>query len=274
MRIRNMSLFVIYILALSGCSVKNYLFNYTKTDRPRYAQLATLKPPTEIKKTIKVVSYNIKFSKKITQAIKLLESEPNLKDADILLLQEMDEVGVKRIAKELKYNYVYYPAVLHQHNDKDFGNAILSKWKMSDDEKIILPHFKLNQKQRIAVGATVYVNDKKIRVFCVHLGVFVKPSDRKQRIDLVVKNIPEDIKYAIVGGDFNSFTKKDRAEINTAFKKYDFQESTANLGWTFALGRKTQLDHIYTKGFNTVAKGKVINLRPSDHLPVWTEVKF
>ncbi|MBF0479568.1 MAG: endonuclease/exonuclease/phosphatase family protein [Candidatus Omnitrophica bacterium] len=273
MKLENLYISLICIFALSGCSVKNYLFNYSQPNRPRFAQLNTFTPPSEIKDTIKVVSYNIKFSRKIELAIQLLTTDPDLKNADILLLQEMDETGAQTIALALKCNYVYYPAVIYPRKGKDFGNAILSKWEMSDDEKIILPNFSINQRERIAVGATIQIQDKKIRVYCVHLGVFVKPTDRKMRISRVVDRIPADIKYAVIGGDFNSFTKKDRKEINEAFTKNNFDNSTSGIGWTHALGKKIQLDHIYTKGFTVVSKGKVINRKPSDHLPVWIEIK-
>ena len=53
---------------------------------------------------IKVVSYNISFAEHIDLAIQELGE---FEDADVILLQEMDEAGTELVAKSLKYDYVY-----------------------------------------------------------------------------------------------------------------------------------------------------------------------
>jgi hypothetical protein len=62
---------------------------------------------TAAKETIAVVSYNIRFAEKITEAIDDLSGMSELRDAEILLLQEMDHEGTESIASALRYNYVY-----------------------------------------------------------------------------------------------------------------------------------------------------------------------
>lgn len=66
---------------------------------------------------LRIVSFNIKFGRRIDAAIEVLGTG-NLRGADVLALQEMDEVGVERIARALKLNYVYYPGSIHpvDHN--------------------------------------------------------------------------------------------------------------------------------------------------------------
>ena len=88
---------------------------------------------------VKIVTYNIKLGEKIKVASQELNKRLALKDTDILLLQEMDPIGMEKIAKSFGFNFVYYPTVRHSKNNKDFGNAILSKWAITDHKKVILP---------------------------------------------------------------------------------------------------------------------------------------
>ena len=49
-----------------------------------------------------------KHAKEIEAAIAELQSSEELRQADVLMLQEMDETGTAQIARELGYNYGYY----------------------------------------------------------------------------------------------------------------------------------------------------------------------
>lgn len=40
----------------------------------------------------------------------------------------------------LGMSWVYYPAIFRHRSDKDFGNAVLSRWPIIADKKIVLPH--------------------------------------------------------------------------------------------------------------------------------------
>lgn len=264
-------------LTLNGCSMHRYLYNYTSPTQPRYAAQNFTIARNYNNENIKILSYNIKYAKQIDKAIIILNKYETLKDADIILLQEMDKDGVKKIADTLQYNYIYYPAVIHPLHGKDFGNAVLSKWPIINDQKIILPHFNSN-KQRIAVGATIDFDGKKVMAFSLHLGIFVKPDQRKIIMDGIIAAIPDNIEHCVIGGDFNTFTKKDRKNIQDAFIAANFESATKDLGWTnknwSLLNRKNTLDHIYIRGMRSIAKGKVIDRSASDHIPIWTDLIF
>ena len=268
---------LISTITLNGCTMQRYLHNYTHLNKPRYASLNFSPKRNYQKENIKVLSYNIKYAKKIDKAINILKKYEKLKDADIILLQEMDKKGVEKISSELKYNYIYYPAVIHPIHGKDFGNAVLSRWPIISDQKIILPHFNSN-KQRIAVGATIDIDGKRIMAFSLHLGIFVKPDQRKVIMDGVISTIPDEIKHCVIGGDFNTFTKKDRKNIRDAFLIANFKSATKDLGWTnrnwSLLNRKNILDHIYIRGMETIETGKIEDRSASDHLPIWTKLRF
>jgi endonuclease/exonuclease/phosphatase family metal-dependent hydrolase len=252
--------------------------NYIHPHQPRYASLDTAVLDTAPKDTVKVVTYNIKLSKNTGQALELLAGCHELDNADIICLQEMDPQGVKLIADTLKYNFVYYPAILHPRNNKDFGNAILSKWPVLSDQKIILPKLGTGKLQRIAVSATLLINQTKVNVFCVHMEMFTPGYRRRIPIDRMIGSIDPSVKHAIIAGDFNTFSRSNCRTILKPFKEADFQLATGRIGWTYKywylLNKRSTLDHIFTRGMTVVNTGKVINRIPSDHLPIWGELKI
>ena len=251
--------------------------NYIHPCKPRYASLDAAGRAPSPGKTIKVVTYNIKLSEKTREALNLLAGHRDLGDADILCLQEMDPRGVELIAKTLGYNFVYYPAILHPRSHKDFGNAILSKWPIIDDRKIILPQLGTGKLQRIAVSATLLINDTKVSVFCVHMKMFVRRRQRRVPIDRIIQTIDPSVRHAIIAGDFNTFSHSNCRKILEPFQEADFQLVTGTIGWTYKywylLNKRSTLDHIFTRGMSVVNMGKVVNRVPSDHIPVWGELR-
>jgi len=228
--------------------------------------------------TIKVITYNIKLSRKFEKATHLLANHDDLNDADIICLQEMDPTGVKHIAHALKYNYVYYPAILHPRSEKDFGNAILSKWPIVADQKIILPKVGTGRLQRIAVYATILANRTKIAIVCVHMKVFANRLARRIPIDRILASIDPSVTHCIVAGDFNTFTKLNCKAIFEPFRETNFQLVTNAVGSTYKywylLNKKASLDHIFIKGMNVLNAGKVTDRKPSDHIPIWGTLKL
>lgn len=251
--------------------------NYTHPEKPRYAHLEMCAPPAP-RDVFKIVSYNIKYSKKITGAIKLLSTHEELKDCDIICLQEMTSDAVVAIATGLQYNYVFYPAVLHPVLGKDFGNAILTRWPIVKDEKVIIPHMDPRKSQRALVNATVKINNKHVVVSCVHLKVLMKPTNRGEQTVQLLSSLPKRSDHFIIAGDFNTFSKANNRAILEPFIEADFIPATAGLGWSHKhwtlLNKKTQLDHIFVKGLSILRTGKVLDSRHSDHLPIWAELTF
>jgi endonuclease/exonuclease/phosphatase family metal-dependent hydrolase len=258
---------VVILLALlaAGCHVRK---NYVMTDGPRYVGMAPphIEPP-RLSDTLRVVSFNIKYALQVDSALTVLRSEPELQRPDILLLQEMDAVATRYIARELGMWFVYYPATLHPKHHRDFGNAVLSRWPIIQDKKIVLPHpARFIGTARGATGATIQVGDTEIRVYSTHLGTYANISRAQRRAQL--RAVLEDAKSfprVVLGGDMNDPTVGELARAEGYDWPTEREERTALIG---------RLDHIFLKGLFTAdsaGSGTVLNVRnASDHRPIWT----
>jgi endonuclease/exonuclease/phosphatase family metal-dependent hydrolase len=223
-------------------------------------------PPPELR----VVTFNIKYSRGISKAIRLLQEHPALHPADLVLLQEMDPDGVRRVAGALGMGFVYYPANVHPGTGRLFGNAILSRWPLSDDRKLVLPHLsRFGRTRRIAVAATMDVAGLPIRVYSVHIATPVQVSlgGRRDQVRALLDDADGPYDRVIVGGDLNA------KGLGKLFAERGYAWPSEDLGWTTAF---SATDHIFLRGVGSAPEhgvGKVAdNLGASDHLPVWAVV--
>jgi len=276
-------LLCIFLIIINNWSCKT-VPSYTESNHPIWKDNSISAIPRAASQPLKVISFNIEFSREIDQAIEELETHPKLKNADILLLQEMDEAGTKMIAQALGYNYLYFPFTFDVEQDKNLGNAILSKYPLLDELKIILPHAKIsNKKKRMATVATIEVNDKKILICSVHLDtILLKRSKRLEQSqflaeELCVLNQENQIDYAIIGGDFNTLLKNYRTKVIDHYTSTDLDWATKEVGATgsevFGWLQPAN-DHIFTKGFEVLEAGKNPATTASDHYPVWIDIAF
>lgn len=251
-------------ILLGGCRTGR---NYEPPSVPRYEGGPTSPPPISTGvDTIDVVAFNIRYGLRIDLALELLETEPHLRAADILLLNEVDENGTWLIAEQLRMHYAYYPAVRHGRTGRDFGNAVLSRWPIVEHERIVLPYVALLQRtQRTATAATIRIGSATVRAYAAHLATFVEVGSAGRRAQLrAVMQDAERYPHAIIGGDMND------GELGFIASDHDFTWPTRNGPWTSLIGR---LDHIFLKNLtlpDSASAGTVEDTRgASDHSPVW-----
>jgi endonuclease/exonuclease/phosphatase family metal-dependent hydrolase len=259
---------LVSLLALglvAGCRTGR---NYASPEGPRYAghPQAPDSGAFSDTTTLKVVSFNIEFALHVDSAIAVLASNLALRDADVLLLQEMDEKATKRIADSLHLWYVYYPAILHLRTHRLFGNAVLSRWPIVEDRKIVLPHVsRFVRTQRTATAATIRVGRQLVRIYSTHLGTMtdVAPAARGDQLRAIIADASR-YPRVVIGGDMND------PGVGHVATEMGFLWPTQRGPSTSLLGR---LDHIFLRGLgspDTAAAGTVADVgSASDHLPVW-----
>jgi len=258
------------LLLLAGLTAScRAVLNYPSALGPRYAGAPVLTSTAHADgHVLRVVTYNVQWGKHIDRAINVLKTRAPLPDADIVVLQEMDADGTRRIANALGMSWVYYPAAVHPKLGHDFGNAVLSRWPIVEDEKLMLPHIGgLRHAQRIATAATVLVGTVKVRVYSTHLGTpsDIRPSKRRDQARTILADAAL-YPFVIVAGDMNSHG------IGKEFVAGGFLWPTEHNHFTTAL---FNWDHVFLKGFSAPTPDRRFTgvvrdtLGTSDHDPVW-----
>lgn len=267
---------VVILMTLSSLIVCSAMTNYLDPNQPQYrADYAIEKPMAPDQ--LRIISFNIQYSENISAAIMDFAEIEDLNNPDIILLQEMDEDGVDRIAKTLDLNYIYYPASLHAHHQRNFGNAILARWSITDYEKVILPHANpKNQQRRIAVKARLDINGINVLAYSIHTETFwLRSWKRFDQVDTILNDVEQSCckgscAVVLVGGDFNSLTPSSVAKIDKKFSRKEFERATVGAGSSLKTPLvKAELDHIYVRGVAVMSSGKVTDNTSSDHYPLW-----
>src|SRR6266508_1323895 len=155
--------------------------------------------------TRRIVSFNIEFGVHVGSAIGLLTSDPALRAADVILLQEMDGEVTERVADALGLWYGYFLSIYHLRTRREFGNAVLSRWPIVEDRKILLPHTaRFSRTQRTATAATLRVGESLVRAYSTHLSTMtdVAPAGRRDQLRTILSDAAQ-YPRVIIGGDMN-----------------------------------------------------------------------
>jgi endonuclease/exonuclease/phosphatase family metal-dependent hydrolase len=221
--------------------------------------------PTELR----VLTWNIELATHTLRATRAIEQHTADEDADIVLLQEMDERGTAEIADHLNLNYAYVALSVHPKSDRNFGNAILSPWPLSGVEVVPLPHTAAIQGQpRAALGATVEVGNAPVRAFSVHTETPVLSHRRRLRQFVTIGEAVDQwtTSPVVVGGDFNTASRRSIRAVTRELGGRELHRVSAGLGPTFRRGgRAFSLDHIFARGLAPADTGLLVDHDASDH---------
>ena len=236
---------------------------------------------------IKVISYNIHFrgGKEQQMIIKALRDDQEIGGAGIIGLQEADRnkkrsgnVNTAReIARALGMNYAWagQPPRNANQKEEDTGVALLSRYRIFDVERIVLPHRGPGGRLRVAVGATVKLGANDVRVYVVHSERRIPLDFKLDQLRAVINALDRhpQTSSAIVLGDFNSHRSvRETAEL---FTGAGFSTPIPNDRATWKLlFVTTKLDWIWLRGLSATASGVSDRIKLSDHLPLWVSVKL
>ena len=255
---------LLFILAVGACRTGR---NYPDPAEPRYGGAAvSVAAPVSRGDTLRIVSFNIEYARETRRAIRILKSAPNLRDADVILLQEMNGPAAKMVADSLGMHYVYYPAIYNRIVRRDIGNAILSRWPIVEDAKLILPsRSRYAKTQRIATATTIQVGSRRVRVYSTHFGT---PADlgregREAQLDAIIANAAA-YPFVVIGGDMNS------RDIGRVARDRGYMWPTDTIPKSNLAGR---IDHFFLRGVlipDSAGAGTVrVPSTVSDHSAIW-----
>lgn len=252
---------------------------------------ANLRKQTAAPGEIKVVTYNVRWrsGKDLQNIIKLLQDDPEIGGASILALQEVDRHKkrsghsntAKLIAHELGLHYAWAaPPAPKATDEEETGVAIMSVYPLSDVQRIVLPHEGPGKRRRVALGATVEIENRKWRIYSAHSETRIAVSKKLEQFKAVLDDLaryPADMP-AIVMGDLNTWEPS--ADGKTA-------KFFTDAGWKTPFGGEAtfrrrvlmvaielKLDWVWLRGLEATSCGIDRKIEISDHWPLWTNLKF
>ncbi len=251
----------------TGC---HYAINYPDPTGPRFGSTAAnaiVAPGDPPGARVVVGSYNVEFGRDIPAVLRVIRADSALARADILTLEETDEHAAEALGAALGWQWVFYPAAIHPATGGNYGSAILSRWPIVADRKLLLPHVGWRRHlRRATVCATVMVHGRPIRAYAIHFSTMWEltaagQDDQARTVLADAEGSPDPV---VVAGDFN---RKGAAEV---FATQGYAWPTRQVGATHHLW---SFDHVVARGLGTpVAAGRVRDpANPSDHAPVWAE---
>jgi endonuclease/exonuclease/phosphatase family metal-dependent hydrolase len=240
---------------------------------------------------VKLISYNMRWRSgdDLKAIIKLLQEDPEVGGAAILALQEVDRNKkrsgknntAKLIADELGLHYAWAaPPAPKPTDEEETGVALLSVYPLSDVRRIVLPHKGPNDRRRVALGATIEIENRQWRVYSAHAETRISVDKKLEQFKAVLDDLAQ---YpasmpAIIMGDLNTW------EPNADNKTSKF---FSNAGWKTPFGGQAtfkrrvllvpielKLDWVWLRGLEATSCGIDREIEISDHWPLWTNVKF
>lgn len=249
------------------------MHNYEDVDSPKFEGKFVVGTP-QFGGSLTAVSYNINFAEFIDEA---LEDIRHIPQPDVIMLQEMDETGTDKIAQTLSMDYVYYPASVHRHN-KNFGNAILTRWPITATQKLILPRrHPANHQMRLATKARIQVGETAVSIYCVHTEVYLTTRQyRRDQIEAIATDINNAGPHVIIGGDFNTVRRTSIQRLVDYFGELGFIRASKGVGPTIKKMHvsPSAADHIFTRGMTVMGAGRQKETHGSDHYPIWVQLAF
>lgn len=239
---------------------------------------------------IKFISYNIRYrgGDELRALIKELRTSRELGGAGVIGLQEVDrnrkrsggENNARVIAEGLGMNYAWAapPRTREDQAEDETGVALFSPYPLTDVERIVLPVAGPGGRRRVALGASLNVNNTKIRVYTVHAETRIPAAGKLEQQRRVLQSLASrgDVKHAVVLGDFNTIKPQTIRATTRLF-------TDAGFTTPFPADRPTwkifilelKLDWIWLRGFKEVTGSGILNsLNFSDHWPLWVTVKL
>jgi endonuclease/exonuclease/phosphatase family metal-dependent hydrolase len=259
--------------------------------------------PATVPLSLKVVAWNVEYGKQADAIRKALLKEPDLVNADILLLQEVPRYDgesnppkvnlAREIAVELKMNYVFaveWDRRLKAAQAGEHGCVVLSKYRIGNVTQI--RHTPLwnfyGEKQdfggRMTLGVDIVVGAARYRVYSSHLCTrdYTGAGRAKQGAEIRKDAaLPTQPVTKIVGGDLNTFLCN--PTIQTCYAPPWAEPVVKDFladGWTDLLPKfgswtelgigvlPQRLDWVFGKGVTHVSHAVLQQVRPADHVPL------
>lgn len=260
-----------------------------RTPSDHFPVFATLRPKSQIRESkLHVLSYNMHHGEGTDGKLALPRIAKVIRDADpdLVALQEVDQ-GVKRsssvqqaveLAEMTGYHFAFYKAI--DFGGGEYGQAILSRWPISQVKGIQLPN-RDGREQRIAIVIDIETELGKIRFVGTHLDHSLSELRQEQASSLVeylTKSLGEELEHlCILAGDLNDTPE---SETLRRFQGWNhvprIQRQDGTLATYPSEEPKSQIDFVLLRNNDAweLESCKVINESiASDHRPLTAVIR-
>jgi endonuclease/exonuclease/phosphatase family metal-dependent hydrolase len=187
----------------------------------------------------------------------------------------------KLIADELGMHYVWAaPPTPKPTDEEETGVAILSVYPLSDVHRIVLPNKGPGGRQRVALGATVEIENQRWRVYSAHTETRIPVSKKLEQFKAVLDDLahyPANMP-AIIMGDLNTWEPNADGKTSKFFLdaglKTPFGGQATFKRRVLFVPIELKLDWVWLRGLEAASFGIDRQVEVSDHFPLWTNLKF
>lgn len=256
---------------------------------------------------LRKVGYNfprpraLAVARNIRTAARAFSDNTLLPRPDILALQEADkETGraggqhvAARVAEQLDMPYVHVGAGIPRgvnpeerewwlnfeeqialDDPGDTGVALLSRLPLDEMTRIDLPWETCAWRPRLAMGATIELAGKRVRLFNVHVDPHGPIDNQHHQLTVVLEHAGSHDGPIVILGDFNTLSKQKAIEIRRLMESngYVTPFPTRIATWRGA-GLRFHADWIFVRDLGVTRWGVARPLSVSDHWPIWAEIE-
>lgn len=253
--------------------------------------------------TINLATWNINLGLKFDTVLKQIQSEESFAHLDLLFLQEVSQSDTQKVVTKLQQKgslpYLSLQSTAQNIKKRDQGNAIIwnqAKFKLNTAWTLPLPNYRQTShtgrettllkrvapQKRIALMCELKYQEYSLRLYSLHLDVLGwqhKVDQLARVLDLDSHLAPVDL--TLIAGDFNTISNRflpPHTAMHSLIKTHGFMELTTDIKYTFTAARnrsKQKLDFIFIKTkLKYTSQSEAIETNASDHLPVFSTIKF
>lgn len=246
---------------------------------------------------LKVVCFNIQRGQRILKVLGALKSHPELADAHVIALQEVDRWNVRTggidlatmIAREMEMNLIYGIEFFELNKGRpsgsgggDHGNAILTRLPFENPRIIPLPmaydwsrsRFQPRLGRRMAIAFDLLWGQHKVAFINAHLENQCMGRRRMAQVEAILAAEEQAIKRgpALLMGDMNTFFYKEPRTLTSMAADLGFVDVMPARSRTWGVVFK--LDWIFARGLESQSSGVSKDVKSSDHKPIWARFKL
>jgi endonuclease/exonuclease/phosphatase family metal-dependent hydrolase len=165
-------------------------------------------------------------------------------------------------------------------DEEETGVALLSIYPLTDVRRIVLPHEGPNGRRRVAVGATVEIDNRLCRLYSAHAETRISFDKKLEQFKAILQDLAQypSTMPAVIMGDLNTWEagagRKTIKFFGDAGLKTPFGDKPTFRQRVMLVPIEFELDWVWLRGLEPASYGIDRKVEVSDHWPLWTNVKF